>query len=71
MKCKQCGHWNRCPACQGWVCEACGAELEVQGGLTQALLGICQEIANDPHVDLVFSERRLRLYHALHKAQAL
>ena len=29
MKCK-CGHWNRCPACQGWVCEVCGADLDTQ-----------------------------------------
>jgi|GEM_PF-3471467 len=67
MKCKQCGHWNRCPACQGWVCEVCGADLATG----TELVAICQEIANDPQVDLVYFERRLRLYHALHKAQAL
>ena len=33
-----------------------------------ALLEICQEIASDPRVDLVNSERRIRLYAAITKA---
>jgi len=52
MECHDCGHWNRCPACQGWVCGACGAELAA----TPELVAICQEIANDPQVDLAISE---------------
>lgn len=27
MTCEVCGHWTRCPACQGWACEVCGADL--------------------------------------------
>ena len=54
MQCLNCGQWNRCPACQGWVCEACGAEL---AATVPDLVAICQEIANDPQVDLVFSEK--------------
>lgn len=39
MRCKTCGHWNRCPRCTGNICEACGAELsqppnEEEYGLT-------------------------------------
>ena len=33
------------------------------------LLAICQEIANDSHVDLVDSERRIRLYAAISNAE--
>ncbi len=33
-----------------------------------ALLAICQEIASDSRVDLVDSERRIRLYAAITKA---
>lgn len=32
------------------------------------LLAICQEIASDPRVDLVTSERRIRLYSAIKKS---
>ena len=27
MKCSTCGHFNRCPACMGNICTACGSEL--------------------------------------------
>jgi hypothetical protein len=32
------------------------------------LLAICQEIANDSRIDLIDSERRIRLYSAIHNA---
>lgn len=34
MNCDECGHWNCCPACNGWVCEFCGAELPPQAQQT-------------------------------------
>ena len=58
MNCQHCGHWHRCPACQGWVCEVCGAELAPPCEPTEALLAVCQEIAGDPQVDLLFVELR-------------
>lgn len=36
-----------------------------------AALDLLQEIANDPKVDLVDSERRIRVYALLHKAGLL
>ena len=33
------------------------------------LLAICEEIANDSKCDLVYSERRIRLYSAIAKAK--
>lgn len=38
------------------------ARLELAG---PALLAVAEEIANDPRCDLVSSERRIRLYHAI------
>jgi primosomal protein N' len=27
MVCAKCGRYNPCPACNGWLCEQCGADL--------------------------------------------
>jgi len=37
----------------------------------ELLLAVCREIAADRRVDLVDSERRIRLYAAIHRADAL
>ncbi len=42
--------------------------LFVPPTVSQDLLKICEEIANDPRCDLITSERRLRLYGAIHNA---
>jgi len=34
MNCEVCGHWNRCPSCNGWVCKFCAAELPSQAQQT-------------------------------------
>jgi len=28
MTCPNCGHYNSCPSCNQWFCEACGEELK-------------------------------------------
>ena len=48
MQCEKCGHWNRCPACQGWVCEVCSAELARRCRQTENLAVICRTLAHDP-----------------------
>ena len=54
---------EQCPTC-GVITDAV-IDLAVQKA---TLLAICQEIASDPRVDLVDSERRIRLYSAIQKA---
>ncbi len=38
MFCSYCHHYNPCPQCNLWFCEACGLEMEPVG--TELLVGI-------------------------------
>lgn len=62
---------NHCIAVVGAVDRATAPHNAANGQLMKAapeLLAICEEIAADSRCDLVTSERRMRLYHAIRAA---